>query len=525
MHESLSMEFSLDGLFDPALCLKYKQDLDRLSRVESGSLHLLVLDTFDHRLLAAGWMLAIEERADGRYCVCQDSQGQRCKREWPGDDPVFSRDLEPFFPGRLAGLLDVRALLPQLELRGESHVWSLEGDREGWALTLAMEDLTARFEGHERPLRSRLRVLSGRDPRPFREFVSVCRDREGLAVVAATTYAEAVERFGAVWPETAFHFPVIEDPRQRADTAVRTVLRALLRTMRLNEPGVIVETDTEFLHDYRVAVRRARSIIGQMDAVFPTLVTKRLRQGLAGLAEATSEARDFDVFLLALDDMDAGLPAPLRGRLDPLREAVATLAADRHRGLQARLKAAGHRRFLDAWERYLERPAPAKPSASQALEPIGELVGRRIWKLYRRLRLEGRAIATDSPPEHLHELRKTAKKLRYQMELFQSLYPPDAMRSLLRRLKRLQVSLGDYQDLSVQARHLRELAGVLRERQAPTDTLLSVGALLGRLLAREPMLRGECIERLARFASRKSSRGFRRLFRPKSGEDPRRSIG
>ena len=74
---------------------------------------------------------------------------------------------------------------------------------------------------------------------------------------------------------------------------------------------------------------------------------------------------------------------------------------------------------------------------------------------------EGRVIAPDSPPEALHELRKTAKKLRYQMELFRSLYSASELSRLLRRLKKLQTQLGDYQDIGVQMGHLRELAEVL----------------------------------------------------------------
>jgi len=522
MHEPQAMEFWLDEPFDPAPELKQPGDAGQLVVTESLCLCRRILDTFDHRLLSAGWLLAIDEGTAGRVCVLQDNTGQRWEREWSGDDPLFWRDLAPHFPVPLAELIDVRALLPRLELRGERKAWRLEGNDGAEALKLAIETLTARYGELERPLKPRLRVIPGDHHRPFRGFVAECRGRAGMRIAAETSYTEAVRLLGSDWPETAFRFPVIAEPRRRADSAVRSVLLALLQTMRLNEPGVIAATDTEFLHDYRVAVRRARSILGQTEGVFPTTATERLRQGLASLAQATSEARDFDVFLLALDGMEAGLPPPLRGQFEPLRELLATLAADRQRRLRDRLNSARHRRFLDAWERYLQRPAPVKPRAPLALTPVNELVGRRIWKLYRRLRREGKAIGPDSPPEHLHELRKTAKKLRYQMEMFQSLFPPDDLRPLLRRLKCLQSSLGDYQDLSVQCGHLRDLAGVLRERQAPTDALLSVGALIGQLLAREPELRGECSEQLAEFAAGKARRGFRRLFRPESGREPRR---
>ena len=65
------------------------------------------------------------------------------------------------------------------------------------------------------------------------------------------------------------------------------------------------------------------------------------------------------------------------------------------------------------------------------------------------------------------------------MESFGSLFPPEQISPLMRRLKALQNRLGEYQDLGVQAGHLRELADELRIGQAPTPTLLAIGALLG----------------------------------------------
>ena len=49
------------------------------------------------------------------------------------------------------------------------------------------------------------------------------------------------------------------DPASTALDAVVTVLRALLATMLVNEPGTRADVDSEFLHDYRVAVRRSRA--------------------------------------------------------------------------------------------------------------------------------------------------------------------------------------------------------------------------------------------------------------------------
>jgi CHAD domain-containing protein len=92
---------------------------------------------------------------------------------------------------------------------------------------------------------------------------------------------------------------VIEDSGLRTDAAVKRILRGLHDTLRRNEPGTLAEIDTEFLHDYRVTVRRTRALLGQLGAAFPARVTDRFRRHFAGLAEVTGPARDWDVFLRA----------------------------------------------------------------------------------------------------------------------------------------------------------------------------------------------------------------------------------
>jgi len=47
-----------------------------------------------------------------------------------------------------------------------------------------------------------------------------------------------------------------------ADAGARQIYQALLDIMVANEPGMHADLDTEFLHDYRVSLRRTRSLPG-----------------------------------------------------------------------------------------------------------------------------------------------------------------------------------------------------------------------------------------------------------------------
>ncbi|MGR8951958.1 MAG: CHAD domain-containing protein, partial [Gammaproteobacteria bacterium] len=117
--------------------------------------------------------------------------------------------------------------------------------------------------------------------------------------------------------------------------------------------------------------------------------------------------------------------------------------------LANKLKSMKYRKTLSEWEECLKSQAHPKAAKFGSLD-IKTLADRRIWKTYRRILEEGGAITAHSPAGDLHELRKTCKKLRYLIEFFQSLYPKNQIKQLLRQLKSLQDVLGEFQDLDVQ---------------------------------------------------------------------------
>ena len=90
-----------------------------------------------------------------------------------------------------------------------------------------------------------------------------------------------------------------------AREAVREVLQALLATIRLNESGVREDIDTEFLHDFRVAVRRTRSALSQVKGVFGGNRFEQFRDEFKWLGGLSGRLRDLDVYILSLPEYRA----------------------------------------------------------------------------------------------------------------------------------------------------------------------------------------------------------------------------
>lgn len=272
-------------------------------------------------------------------------------------------------------------------------------------------------------------------------------------------------------------------------------------------------TDTEFLHDFRVAIRRTRSALTQIKSVFPKRIVDRYKTEFAWLGQQTGPSRDLDVYLLNFDNYRDSLPAAMQADIEPLHEFLVRRQKIEHRALVKTLNSARYRRLIRNWRNFLEQPVNERTTMKNAGRPVIEVACKRIWSIYRRAIREGNAITAESPADDLHELRKTCKKLRYLMEFFQSLYPAGNIRELIQILKTLQDNLGDFQDYEVQVITLKRFSHqMVAEGLAPPDTLLAMGMLIDGLERRQQQAREEFSGRYAGFSQQDNQDRFRKLF-------------
>ena len=326
----------------------------------------------------------------------------------------------------------------------------------------------------------------------------------------------AVDEIGRIPQDYSSKFELQLGPDMRADMAAKTILRQLLATVQANEEGVRKCLDTEFLHDFRVAVRRARSALTQIKGVFPAETIAELNRDLAWLGEQTNLARDLDVYLLGFDSYRASLPAALRPHLTPLHDFLSRRQQQAYAELASLLESAEYRRVTQAWETFVEDPPASTPTAPHALTPVSSLARKRVWRAYRRVMKQGGAITPSSPAEPLHELRISCKKLRYLMEFFLSLYPKKAARKLIKALKAFQDNLGEFQDLQVQQESLRKFTTeMLEEPGVPPETKQAMEQLVSGLKKREARVRKDFRERFQAFSRASVVTQFRDLFGPR----------
>jgi CHAD domain-containing protein len=428
------------------------------------TVRLELLDTFDGRVRRRGGRLALVRDDSATMLEWEPRPGERSYRCPLPASPAFVWELpEGEFRRELAAVVDVRRLLPVATVRLDCRELAILDRRRKTVARVRVEAGSAADPA--RPKRRKridtlLRVVPLRGyERQRREVVDWIEERLALPAAEPDTPARVQQVLGIAPPSGGKRgYPI--ERGMRCDEAMKAILLTLLEAMRRNEAGTRADLDSEFLHDFRVAVRRTRSALGQVPAVFAQRTTDRFKRGFAWLGAVTSPVRDWDVQILNV----ILRPRPATGGAGEA-ELLSWLRGQQRvaqRRLVRALDSARYRRLVDSWRAFLESPGAARSGLANATRPIEQVAAERIRRAHRRVMKKGGAIDDDSPPQALHRLRIDCKKLRYLLEFFAGLYPRDEVRPLIDALKQLQNNLGDYNDLAVEqdflARYLGRLA-------------------------------------------------------------------
>lgn len=488
---------------------------------------LTYFDTFDWRLHRAGSCLrlaparpgtAFHRPASARTASWLTLDGT-LRHRLDGVVPSFAWDFPPGpFRQDIEQLIAMRRLLPVVELRLHGCTLRVLDSREKTVVRLRLEQGTARVPGRAEepvPLPGTLRVLPVRGyAKAYHRITGVLETQLGLEKTQASELERGLTAIGRQAGDYVSKVVLELDPTMPAAEAAKAIHRSLLVTIRRNEHGTRRDLDSEFLHDFRVAVRRTRSALSQIKGVYPEDKLDRFKIEFKWLGGLTGHVRDLDVYLLKMDDYKAELSPTVRDDLTPLGDYLRDRQRREQRRMARQLGSKRYQALLGSWDLFLSQPTDLE-AAANAGRPIARVASERIWKIYRRVIKRGLAIDDDTPAEAVHDLRIECKKLRYLMEFFRSLYDAERLTRLIKALKLLQENLGDFNDYEVQQGSLKDFADDMTRRQvAPAATLMAMGRLVEHLEKGQARERHAFGQRFARFAGEENQRLARGLFEP-----------
>ena len=191
-----------------------------------------------------------------------------------------------------------------------------------------------------------------------------------------------------------------------------------------------------------------------------------------------------------------------RAAIEPLRQRLAQQRAHARARLLHLLDSNRTRAWIEHWLTQLRLGTASGARARQAI--TANVARELIRSTARKLRKRADALDDTSSAEAFHEVRIRAKRLRYALDAFGSLYG-DAAREYVDALAKLQNVLGEFNDTAVRSEMFAEL--VTRGRRVPAATSF----LVGRLVERDQRDFEKCRRRFAKAYRRIKRRRWRAL--------------
>jgi CHAD domain-containing protein len=465
--------------------------VDHLGTAESHDLDATYFDTANLALASRG--ITLRRRTGGTdagwHLKLPVTEGERREITEPlGGDPDS-------VPLPLAQLVRVHARAQKLQLvaRLKTHrtVLPLQS-ADGTVLAEFSDDhVDAQAPGvPDAPARWReweIELVDG--PRRLLKDADALCDAGGVpAALAASKLARAL---GSRYPANPAALP---KPHRKAPASA--VLLAYLyqqvEALKTHDPGVRTDAP-DAVHQLRVAARRMRSALATFGKLTEPGTAKPLRAELKWLASTVGQARDTEVMRSRLREMiDAEPPELLLGPVaQQIEEHLGAIHHDARAAGLAALDSDRYFHLLDSLDAFLAAPPLSGRAGKKALRTMGQLVSAERKRLVKAVRAafeeEAREAAEDIS---LHEVRKSAKRLRYAAEAVAPVFGKQAT-SLARDAEGIQETLGTLQDSVVTRETLRDLAA-----QAPASG--GNGFSYGRLHALEQQRGTEAREEFIR---------------------------
>ncbi|PMS37248.1 CHAD domain-containing protein [Trinickia symbiotica] len=220
-----------------------------------------------------------------------------------------------------------------------------------------------------------------------------------------------------------------------------------------NERGVRESSEIEFVHQMRVSLRRAKTLIKTFPSWVDDAWRTNVEPGLQWVGAMLGEARDLDVLV------DSTLPALAAADADPSAWSGVIAAADARR-LEARARlqqAMRSRRYAQlslAWLEWLANQHFSSGPPKHAGRALREYAAKRARRHYKRLTAEPPLTSLDAAGRHRRRIE--AKRLRYTLEFFEPLVAPRRRRKIAKQVSRIQSVLGDANDAAAALRFLEE---------------------------------------------------------------------
>lgn len=420
-------------------------------------------DTMDGQLLQKNIGLRIRRVNNKRLQTIKTAGsglgGLHQRQEWEveveGDTPNYQQ-----FPQEiLTELLDKKTfeqIRPLFTTDFSRSCWNLHSE-DGTMIEIALDQGQVTDGNKSIPISEvELELKSGTADKLY-QIALILQDSVPLII---DNQSKAAKGYALRWPmlPKIYKAAKIElESTMTAEQVFTTIFWHELKHLQENEEVVLAASDIEGVHQMRVALRRLRACLSLYQPLISKKTSALFREEMRWFAHELGIARDWDVFGLALTQINQQTHYPL---LTDLQRQVSELQQQSYTHLRSLLRSPRYSRLLLLLGEWLTRQgwrSHFQPRLMERLEqPAKEFADVMLQQRYLRLCEQGKNL-TQLTAEQRHAFRIAVKKISYGMRFFASLYPLQPTQDYIKVLSQLQDELGLLNDSVVAIRLLQQL--------------------------------------------------------------------
>ena len=230
---------------------------------------------------------------------------------------------------------------------------------------------------------------------------------------------------------------------------IRKLARTRLKKCASIAPRLLVDDDPDDIHDLRVSSRRLQQVVSLMFPKPRRAKSRKVIRSLRDLRRDWGSCRNLDVDLALLQEkLESPGTDGVRDAWNYVRECLVELRDQELARARKRFRRLDIPAFIEKTQRLFKSIKTKNVQDLRLKEILADTLAE--WR---------EAIAqakSRQDPEHLHELRISGKRLRYQLEIIAELGDTSA-RDQVTSLKGLQDELGRWHDCHVLLQLVEEL--------------------------------------------------------------------
>jgi hypothetical protein len=422
------------------------------------------LDTFDWRIWRRGDVLEYHEIKRQKKLIWRRISHEKVYMEIPVDDcPDFINDIPDWLmPPVLYEVTKPRALVEQVLSRMQTRVYDIRdsNDKVIGRLSIAHEHQLKNNNrpGKALPMRLHAEPMRGYD-KAFSGVLNLI-EQTGLQGYGKDPLVQllAIDERSPCDYTTRLRLQL--QPGQRADEASRQVMLQLIQMMELNEYGIRDDIDTEFLRDYRYALQRVYSLLGQLKQVIPENTRQRFEDDLLWVEDRTSRLYELNNWLLEFENYRAMIDESQQLYLDELH---GWLRTQRHAELvqvTQLMNSEEYQKFMKRWRVFLECEIPEHSVLKRAEQPVDKVAVRRIRKTYELLLKYKEKDLPRLLQIDLSKMNQVTSTLYDLLTLYSMLYP---RKKALNMIKELRVFAEALSGCVARQRQIQVLRSLIRQ--------------------------------------------------------------